>query len=83
MPAKWKTVAAVSDTLSAQALYERLVTEGVEARIRSDTALLGSARQCRIQVPEEAERRAQRVLADAQFTDDELDALARGESDDL
>jgi hypothetical protein len=83
MPAKWKTVAAVLDTLSAQALYERLVTEGVEARIRSDTALLGSARQCRIQVPEEAERRAKRVLADAQFTDDELDALARGESDDL
>jgi hypothetical protein len=82
MSDKWATIAVVSDTLSAQAIYERLVTEGVEARVRSDTALLGTARQCRIQVPAEAEHRAKRVLADAQFTDEELDRLATGESDD-
>jgi hypothetical protein len=82
MPDKWITVAVVSDTLSAQAIHERLVTEGVEARVRSDTALLGIARQCRIQVPAPAEHRAKRVLAEAQFTDAELDRLATGEPDD-
>jgi hypothetical protein len=82
MPDKWTTVAVVSDTLSAQAVYERLITEGVAARVQSDTALLGSARSCRIQVPAEAEHRAKRVLADAQFTDAELDRLATGEVGD-
>jgi hypothetical protein len=82
MSGKWTTVAVVSDTLSAQAIHERLVTEGVEARVRSDTELLGMARQCRIQVPAEAERRAKRVLAEARFTDAELERLATGEPDD-
>jgi hypothetical protein len=82
MPGKWATVAVVSDTLSAQAVFERLVSEGVEARVQSDTALLGAARQCRVQVPVEAEHRAKRVLADAQFTDAELDDLATGEAGD-
>jgi hypothetical protein len=82
MPDKWITVAVVSDTLSAQAIHERLVTEGVEARVRSDTALLGIARQCRIQVPARAEHRAKRVLTEAQFTDAELERLATGDPDD-
>lgn len=72
----------VSDTLSAQAIFERLVTDGVPARIQSDTALLGSARLCRIQVPAEAAHRARRVLEEAQFTDVELERLATGESGD-
>ncbi len=68
----------VSDTLSAQAICERLLSEGVTARIQSDTALLGTARQCRVQVPAEVEHRAKRVLADAQFSDAELEELATG-----
>ena len=79
MHGKWTTVAVVSDTLSAQAVCERLMTDGVEARVQSDTALLGTARSCRIQVPAEAERKAKRVLAEAQFTDAELEKLATGE----
>jgi hypothetical protein len=78
MPGKWITVAVVSDTLSAQAIYDRLTTDGVTARVLSDTELLGTARPCRVQVPEEVEHRARRVLADAQFTDAELDELATG-----
>jgi hypothetical protein len=78
MPGKWITVAVVSDTLSAQAIYERLTTDGVSARVLSDTALLGTARQCRVQVPAEVEHRAKRVLADAQFSDAELEELATG-----
>lgn len=82
MPGKWATVAVVSDTFSAQAIFERLTGEGVEARVQSDTALLGSARQCRVQVPQEAEHRAKRVLADARFTDEELEKLATGKTGD-
>lgn len=78
MSGKWITVAVVSDTLSAQAIYERLTTDGVTARVLSDTALLGTARQCRVQVPAEAEHRAKRVLAEAQFSDAELEELATG-----
>jgi hypothetical protein len=78
MSGKWITVAVVSDTLSAQAIYERLTTDGVTARVLSDTELLGTARPCRVQVPEGAEHRARRVLADAQFSDAELEELATG-----
>jgi hypothetical protein len=78
MPGKWITVAVVSDTLSAQAICERLTTDGVTARVLSDTELLGTARLCRVQVPQESELRAKRVLADAQFSDAELDELATG-----
>jgi hypothetical protein len=78
MSGKWITVAVVSDTLSAQAIYERLTTDGVTARVVSETELLGTARLCRVQVPQESEHRAKRVLADAPFTDAELDELATG-----
>jgi hypothetical protein len=78
MPGKWTTVAVVQDTLSAQAIHERLTTDGVTARVLSDTELLGTARPCRVQVPEEMEHRAKRVLAEAQFTDAELEELATG-----
>jgi hypothetical protein len=79
MSGKWVTAAAVSDTLSAQALCERLHAEGVSARVQSDSELLGAARQCRILVPQEALHRAKRILSEAPFTDAELAWLATGE----
>jgi hypothetical protein len=79
MPGKWVSAAVVSDTISAQVLCDRLNAEGVPARVQSDTALLGAARQCRILVREEALRRATRVLSDAQFTEEELKSLATGD----
>jgi hypothetical protein len=77
----WSTVSVVSDILSAQAICELLVSESVPARIASDTELLGAARQCRIQVPEELLSRAKWVLSDAHFTDAELEFLATGKID--
>jgi hypothetical protein len=75
----WDTAAVVSDTLSAQALIGRLASEGVPARLQSDTALLGAARQCRILVPTRLLNRAKYVLWEAQFTEEELASLATGE----
>jgi hypothetical protein len=75
----WETAAVVSDTLSAQALIGRLASEGVPARLQSDTALLGAARQCRILVPAGLLHRAKYVLWETQFTEEELAFLATGE----
>jgi len=72
----WDVAAAVADTLSAQALIGLLASEGVPARMQSDTALLGEARQCRILVPRELIRRARCVLWQTRFSDEELAALA-------
>lgn len=80
-PTRWSTVAHFSDTLSAQALLERLVAEGLGARIHADTSLLGAARACRVVVPQEQLHRARWVLSQSQFTDEELAALAAGGSD--
>jgi len=82
MSGNWVSAAVVSDTLSAQALCERLVAEGVTARVQSDTSLLGAARLCRILVPQEALHRAKWVLSNSQFTDAELEWLATGELGD-
>ena len=75
----WETAAVVSDTLSAQALIGRLASEGVPARLQSDTALLGAARQCRILVPAGLRHRAKYGLWETQFTEEELAILATGE----
>ncbi|HTX24252.1 MAG TPA: hypothetical protein VMD03_06315 [Steroidobacteraceae bacterium] len=78
----WEVVVAVADTLSAQALIGLFASEGVPARLQSDTALLGAARQCRILVPREMIRRARCVLWQTSFSDEELAALAVGEASD-
>jgi hypothetical protein len=78
----WETAAVVADTLSAQALLGRLASEGVPARLQSDTALLGAARHCRIQVPGEFIHRARYVLWQTQFSDEELASLAVGAGDE-
>ncbi|HTT03517.1 MAG TPA: hypothetical protein VMG11_15665 [Steroidobacteraceae bacterium] len=75
----WETAAVVADTLSAQALLGRLASEGITARLQTDTALLGAVRQCAIQVPRELIQRARYVLWGTQFSDEELAALATGE----
>lgn len=77
----WKPVLTVHDSLSAQALAERLSSEGVPVRVQADTALLGAARRCRILVPARLMHRARMVLEQERFTDEELTFLATGESD--
>ena len=77
----WEIAAAVADTVSAQALMGLLASEGVPARMQSDTALLGAVRQCRILVPRDMIGRARWVLWQTRFSDEELAALAVGEAD--
>ncbi|HTW39146.1 MAG TPA: hypothetical protein VMD49_11310 [Steroidobacteraceae bacterium] len=72
----WDVAAVVADTVSAQALMGLLASEGVPARMQSDTALLGAARQCRILVPRDMIGRARCVLWQSRFSDEELAALA-------
>jgi hypothetical protein len=72
----WDTAAVVTDTLSAHAVLGRLTSEGVPARLLTDTALLGVVRQCRILVPRRLLRRARCVLWLSQFSDEELATLA-------
>lgn len=77
----WEPAAVVADTLSAQALIGLLASEGVPARIDSDTALLGVVRQCRILVPRAMIRRARYLLWETRFTDEELASLAVGDTE--
>jgi hypothetical protein len=78
-PGDWHVVAVVADTLSAQALIGLFASERIPARVQSDTALLGAARQCRILVPRDLIQRARCVLWQTRFSDEELAALAVGE----
>ena len=77
---QWKPVAVVLDTLSANAIAERLQLEGIPARIQSDSSLLGAARQCRVLVQADDLRRAGAVLSESGFTEEELARLATGEA---
>jgi len=75
----WQSLMTVLDTLSAQALVERLNGEGVPTRVQMDTSLLGAARSCEILVPSELLHRAKWLLSSGQFSDTELTYLATGE----
>jgi hypothetical protein len=76
---EWQTVASLSDAPSAQILAQRLIFEGVPARVMSDPQLLGEGRNCEVQVPSALAHRARWVLAESQFTDEELNYFATGE----
>jgi len=76
----WEIAAVVADTLSAQALVGLFASEGVPARLLTDSELLGAARQCRILVPAAMIHRARCVLWQTRFSDEELASLAVGES---
>jgi hypothetical protein len=80
-PGRWDVAAVVADTLSAQALMGLFASEGVPARMQSDTALLGAARECRILVPREMIQRARCVLWQTRFSDEELAQLAVGQGE--
>jgi len=75
----WQTVASLSDVPSAQVLAQRLIFEGVSARVMSDPQLLGEGRNCEVQVPRVLAHRARWLMSQAQFTDAELTFLATGE----
>ena len=72
----WKSLTTASDTVAAEIVAGRLREEGVSVDIRTDTALLGEARLCRLYVPAGQLRRAEDIISRSGFTDAELDALA-------
>lgn len=74
----WEIAAVAADTLSAQALLGLFASEGVPARLLTDSELLGAARQCRILVPRSMIHRARCVLWQTRFSDEELAELAVG-----
>ena len=76
----WEIIAVVADTLSAQALIGLLASEGIRARVQADSELLGAARQCRVLVPRKVVDRARCLLWQTRFSDEELSALAVGET---
>lgn len=81
-PEHWEVVAVAADTVSAGVLMGRLAAEGVRTRLDADSAILGEARQCRIEVPANAIRKARTILWQTRFSEDELTALALGADGD-
>jgi hypothetical protein len=79
---EWQAVASVSDVPSAQVLAQRLIFDGVPARVMSGPQLLGEGRICEVQVPSVLAHRARWLLSQAQFTDEELTFLATEELGD-
>jgi hypothetical protein len=75
---EWQAVASLSDVPSAQVLAQRLIFEGVPARVMSEPQLLGEGRNCEVQVPSVLAHRARWLISQAQFTDAELAFLATG-----
>ncbi len=76
----WEIVTVVPDTLSAQALLGLFASEGIRARVQTDSELLGAARRCHVLVPSKAIGRARCLLWQTRFSDEELSALAMGEA---
>ena len=72
----WKLVTTAPDTVVAEILAGRLRGEGFSVEVKTDTALLGEARLCRLYVPGIQLERAQEILSQDAVSDAELEALA-------
>jgi hypothetical protein len=75
----WSVVATFADPLSAEALAGRLNSEDVPCQVSSNQTLPGLATEFAVLVPAELLHRAQWVLKQVNFTDQELTYLATGE----
>jgi hypothetical protein len=75
----WQVLMTAPNVPAAHALMTLLHDRGVECQLKADTALLGEGRQCAILVEASLLHRAKYVLAEANFTDEELDFLATGQ----
>lgn len=72
----WTTLLTAPDTVTAEILVGRLRADGVEVSVRTDTALLGSGRACRLLVAPGDLRRARSLLAESPVSSEELERLA-------
>lgn len=74
----WKLLTTAPDAPSADALLRWLADHGIVSKIVSDTSLLGEFQLCRIFVDETQARRAEWLMAQRNFSDEELTFLATG-----
>lgn len=74
----WALFDTVADTMSAEAIAGVLRAEGVPVDVRTDTAILGEARRCRIYVPTDLLHRARWLFSAGAVADEELEFLATG-----
>jgi hypothetical protein len=74
----WQLLTTAPNVPSAHALASSLSDYGVVSKIVSDTSLLGECQVCRVFVDAAQAHRAQWLLAQSQFSDDELTFLATG-----
>jgi hypothetical protein len=74
----WHDFAVYSDPASAEVAAGLLRSEGIPVDIRAEQPVPGLLQACRVRVPADLVRRAEWVLANAAFTDEELAFLATG-----
>ena len=68
----WQQFAAYSDAASAEVVAGLLRSEGVPVNVASDQPMPGLIQGFRLMVPAEMLHRARWVVANADFTDEEL-----------
>ena len=76
---KWQLLTTALNMLAARGVAGLLESQGVRCQLKADTSLLGEGRQCAIMVEASLLHRGKYVLAEANFTDAELDFLATGQ----
>ena len=74
----WQTFAVYADAVSAEVTAGLLRSEGVPVEIQSDVPVPGLIHSFRLLVPAGLARRAEWVLANAEFTEEELAFIATG-----
>jgi len=78
---EWQVFAVYCDAASAEATAGRLRAEQVPVRIVTNQPVPGLTHEVRLLIPAYLAHRAQWVLAQAQFTDEELAACALSQVD--
>ena len=76
---EWRLLATLTDLPSAQSLAEVLASEGVSVRVNSDAGVLGQAAPAEIYVSASQLHRAKWLLAQGEFSDEELTTLSGAE----
>jgi hypothetical protein len=77
---EWRLLTTLTDLPSAHLLAELLAAEGIATRLVSDASLLGQAAPTRVFVSATQAYRAQTLMTQQQFSDEELEQLATGAS---
>jgi hypothetical protein len=74
----WQLLTTAPNAPSAHTLVSWLADYGVASKIVSDTSLLGEFQLCRVYIDVTQAHRAQWLLAQRNFSDEELTLLATG-----